>query len=90
MLITVGETKAKIITNNTSGSIKALIVEMSKNIGQNMKQAQHIANINTNNVVVNPLNGLQSLYSIASPVNVKIQVDIVAIVDKATSPTSSP
>ena len=61
MLITVGETKAKMITNKTSGSINEPIVEMSKNVGQKKKQAQQIANINTNNVVVSPLNGLQSL-----------------------------
>ena len=61
MLITVGETKAKIITNKTSGSIKAVIAVMSKNVGQKMKQAQHTANIETNKVVVRPLNGLQSL-----------------------------
>lgn len=61
MLITVGDTKAKMIINKTSGSINDAIVEMSKNVGQKMKQAQQIANIETNNVVVKPLNGLQSL-----------------------------
>ena len=59
MLITVGETKAKIITNNTSGSASDVRTAISKNVGQKMMQAQQSANIETNNVVVNPVNGLQ-------------------------------
>lgn len=90
MLITVGDTKAKIITNNTSGNINDLIVEISKNVGQKKKHAQQIVNINTNSVVVSPLKGLHSLYNIARPVNVKTKVDIVEIVDNAISPTNSP
>lgn len=57
----VGETSARTITNKTSASASEPTVIMSKNAGQAKIHKQQIVNINTNKVVVMPLNGLQSL-----------------------------
>lgn len=57
----VGETNASTITNKTSGSARVPMAAMSKNFGQKNMQAQQAVNIKVNNVVVRPLNGLQSL-----------------------------
>lgn len=57
----VGETSARTITNKTSAKASEPTAMISKNAGQAKMQRPQTANINTNNVVVKPLNGLQSL-----------------------------
>lgn len=82
MLITVGDAKARTITNNVSVNPRFATDIIPKNSGQAKMHTKQSVIIAINKNVVIALNGLQSLYSIAIPVNVNTIVDIVETIIK--------
>ncbi len=86
-LMSVGERSIKMIVNSVCESSS---LASPKNEGIVSVNIKHIANITMQRIALNVLNGLQSLRSIARPVNVIVTVSIVVITGWIDSATSVP